>query len=138
MQNSRFVFGLFFLAINVVIGVSALVKEEKRQGPCNADNVLRALSAQSSEAASLCPSLILFNPTTTVTVPAAGVTPAPVIVTSTSTITRSVYPDGRTLEELRFPTGVTSFPASRVSSACSCFLGTTATTTTSVTSATIV
>lgn len=78
MQTSRFCLSLFFLAFNVVVGLSALVKEEKRQAPCNADNVLRALRAQSSEAASLCPSLILFNPTKTVTVPAAGVTPAPV------------------------------------------------------------
>ncbi|MCJ1425482.1 hypothetical protein MMC29_003381 [Sticta canariensis] len=133
MQISR----VLFLAFNVAVGVNALVKEEKRQAPCNADNVLRALRSQSSEAASLCPSLILFDATKTVTVAAAGVTPAPVIVTSTSTIIRSVYPDGRTLEQLRFPTGVTSFPASRVSSACSCFLGTTSTITTSVTSPTI-
>lgn len=78
MQTSSIFLGIFFLAFNVVVGVNGLVKEEKRQAPCNADNVLRALRSQSAEAASLCPSLIFFNPTKTVTVPAAGVTPAPV------------------------------------------------------------
>ncbi|KAL8678135.1 MAG: hypothetical protein Q9186_005506 [Xanthomendoza sp. 1 TL-2023] len=61
-----------------VVSSTAVKHEEKRQAGCNRDNAFRALQAQASEAFSLCPSLILFVPTTTVTVPAAGVTPAPV------------------------------------------------------------
>lgn len=63
-----------------VANAGAFIQEEKRQvaAGCISDGVLRALSSQSSEAASLCPSLIRFQGTTTVTVPVAGATSPPV------------------------------------------------------------
>ncbi|KAI4190778.1 MAG: hypothetical protein L6R41_000552 [Letrouitia leprolyta] len=97
---------------------------------CNADNVLRALQApqNSVSASQFCYSLVLQGvPTTTLIT--AGVTPAPVIVTTTSTISRTVYPNGLTLEQLPFPTFVSQYPAPRVSSGCSCLLGPKPTTT---------
>ena len=71
-------FTLASIAFTTVVSANAVRQEEKRQAGCSRDNVLRSLSAQSAEAISLCPSLILFQPTVTVTVPIAGVTPAPV------------------------------------------------------------
>ena len=71
-------FTLATLALTNVVSANAVRHEEKRQAGCSSDNVLRALSAQSAEANSLCPSLILFRPTVTVTVPIAGASPAPV------------------------------------------------------------
>ncbi|KAL8933300.1 MAG: hypothetical protein Q9211_005854 [Gyalolechia sp. 1 TL-2023] len=97
---------------------------------CYADNVLRALQAtrNSASASQFCGSLILQAvPTTTLIT--TGVTPAPVVVTTTSTISRTVYPNGLTLEELPFPTFVSQYPAPRVSSGCSCLLGPKPTTT---------
>lgn len=126
---------------------------------CNADNVLRALQApaNSASATNFCYSLILQGVPTTTLVQPAGVTPPPVydkpcfraepltfcfcrlllrhafetcrIVTTTSTISRTVYPNGLTLEELPYPTFVSQYPAPRVSSGCSCLLGPKPTTT---------
>lgn len=60
------------------------------------------------------------------------------VVTSTSTLTRTAYPGGRTLESVSFPSFVSAFVASRVSSGCSCFLGPAATTTLTASGPTIV
>ncbi len=72
-------FGLFLtfalLAFDAVVNATAVAHPEKRQAGCNADNVVRGLRAQPSEASSLCFSLIFFEGTTTVTVPVAGATP---------------------------------------------------------------
>ena len=72
-------FTLVNLAFTAVASANA-GRYGERQAGCKRDNVVRALSAQSDEATSLCYSLIFFRPTTTVTVPAAGVTPSPVYV----------------------------------------------------------
>lgn len=71
-------FTLATLAFTTVVSANAVRHEEKRQAGCNRDNVVRALSAQSSEAISLCYSLIFFQATVTATVPIAGASPAPV------------------------------------------------------------
>ncbi|KAL8766960.1 MAG: hypothetical protein Q9194_006124, partial [Teloschistes cf. exilis] len=109
-------------------GQSPTVEE---RAVCNADNVLRALRASQNSitASQFCYSLILQGVPTTTLIAAGAMTPAPVIVTTTSTISRTVYPGGTTLEELPFPTFVTQYPAPRVSSGCSCLLGPRPTTT---------
>ncbi|KAG7001897.1 hypothetical protein G7Y79_00030g064300 [Physcia stellaris] len=121
----------FFISFSLLAaaapGKESLLEE---RAVCNADNVLRALQApqNSVSASGFCYSLILQGvPTTTLIT--AGVTPAPVIVTTTSTISRTVYPNSLTLEQLPFPTFVSQYPAPRVSSGCSCLLGPKPTTT---------
>ncbi|KAL8791598.1 MAG: hypothetical protein Q9195_005803 [Heterodermia aff. obscurata] len=103
----------------------------EQRAVCNADNVLRALQApaNSVSASNFCYSLILQGVPTTTLVKPAGVTPPPVIVTTTSTISRTVYPNGLTLEQLPYPTFISQYPAPRVSSGCSCLLGPKPTTT---------
>ncbi|CAF9915495.1 MAG: hypothetical protein HETSPECPRED_002507 [Heterodermia speciosa] len=121
-------------AICFIAHTSAVPGKEwaiEERAVCNADNVLRALQAPANSvtASQFCYSLILQGVPTTTLVKPAGVTPPPVIVTTTSTITRSVYPNGLTLEELPYPTFVSQYPAPRVSSGCSCLLGPKPTTT---------
>ncbi|KAI9720785.1 MAG: hypothetical protein M1812_002624 [Candelaria pacifica] len=123
---------IFFIIAFAIVAAAAPGKESalEDRAVCNADNVLRALRAapNSVSASQFCYSLVLQGvPTTTLI--SAGVTPAPVIVTTTSTISRTVYPNSLTLEELPFPTFVSQYPAPRVSSGCSCLLGPRPTTT---------
>ena len=125
-------------SVTLFLPATALSLAALAQATCNADNVLRALQRGGQPATSLCNSLIHYGIPTVTVVPPPGQTPPPAVVTSTSTLTQSVYPDGRVLEELNFPTFVSSYPASRVSSGCSCLLGPHPTTTLTSSGPTIV
>lgn len=125
-------------SVALFLPATALSLAALAQAACNADNVLRALQRGGQPATSLCNSLIHYGIPTVTVVPPPGQTPPPAVVTSTSTLTQSVYPDGRVLEELNFPTFVSSYPASRVSSGCSCLLGPHPTTTLTSSGSTIV
>ncbi|KAI9696479.1 MAG: hypothetical protein M1836_005757 [Candelina mexicana] len=84
---------------------------------CNADNVLRALQANRASASPFC---ISFNHIPTATVTVTPTTAHPVVKTTTVTFTRTVYPNGRALESITLPYYVQNYPATRVSSGCSC------------------
>ncbi|KAI9709613.1 MAG: hypothetical protein M1812_007661 [Candelaria pacifica] len=97
------------------VGARDVTELEKRA--CNADNVLRALQANSASASPFC---VSFNHIPTATVTVTPATAHPVVKTTTVTFTRTIYPGGRALESITLPYYVQTFPASRVSSGCSC------------------
>ncbi|KAI9852322.1 MAG: hypothetical protein M1838_001027 [Thelocarpon superellum] len=89
---------------------------EERSG-CNADNCLRALRRHSILASPFCETFLAIPTPVTTTYVGTG----PVSTTTiSSTDTHTVFIGGSHLESIPLPTYVSQYPASRVSSGCSC------------------
>ncbi|MCJ1257540.1 hypothetical protein MMC24_005366 [Lignoscripta atroalba] len=111
----------------------AEVQVEKRAA-CNSDNVLRALLARSSSATSFCQTFINI-PTATKTISVPGVTAT--VFTQIVGIGERYYPNGQHIESVSIPTFVSQYPATRISSACTCLSIPTTTTTTTYSESTM-
>ncbi|KAI9863057.1 MAG: hypothetical protein M1824_000745 [Vezdaea acicularis] len=105
----------------------------ENRAACNADNLLRALRANAAAATPFCRTFIGIGTITKTTSP-PGVTAT--VVSYTVGEGLSYFPGGTKIESIPIPTFVETYPASRISSGCSCLSAPSATTTVTLTSGT--
>ena len=127
------------LVVNPVTEALAHPQEIAKRTACNHDNLLRALLQSSVTASSFCSSFIPIPTATSYIHPTPTITPTLLVTiryflcnivsliyntySVSSTVTLSaylVYPDGTHLESVAIPTFISTYPVSRISSACSC------------------